>query len=383
MKRLIELLFRVLDGLSAHPQRNLALLLGLALAARLAAAVLAPTWYTTDSFVYQEAGQSILDGNPVSRMPNGLPLLEAGLISLLGKYHIYGLLALNVVLSTLACWLVFRIAQQWFGMRTAWIALLLAALYPHTLNYVRFELTECISGFLLLLAIWWVARGRALGAGIAIGLLCLFRSSMVPAGLLLFVAAACWPLVVNRWRSMALHAAGWLLVFGLNAALEGAGVLAPPANMKDNLVLATRATSTEGIPFQTAELQPEELAHPVRHYVQFAVDQPGVWIKQRLSSLWELLGPWPGDGGLEEARGKASRAMIGLRFVFVVLALIGLWRLRQPAAYLLAAPVLGLVLLHVAFFSEPRFLVPVEPILLLLSAACLAAQPRAKERPIA
>jgi hypothetical protein len=373
MKRLWDTLLTRLDALTAARVRNLALLLCLAFLARVAAVCLAPTWYTTDSFVYQDAGRGILAGAPVSRMPNGLPLVEATLIGLFGKAHIYALLSLNVALSTLSCWLVYKLARRYFGDRAAWIALALVAFYPHILNYVRFELTETISGCLLLLAIWWTATGRAIGAGVMIGLLCLFRSSMLPSGFLLLAAAAYWQLSGPRWRMLGGQLAGWLLIIGINAALEGGGLVAPPANMKDNLVLSTRATSTAGIPFQTANLQPEELAHPVRHYLHFAMAHPVTWIQQRLSSLWELMGPWPGAGGAEEARGPLTRAMIGLRFLFVLLSLCALWRLRRPQAYLIAAPILGLALLHTLFFSEPRFLVPVEPLLLLLSAAALTA----------
>lgn len=373
MKGLLDTLLKRLDALSAASGRNLLVLLSLAFLARAAAVCLAPTWYTTDSFVYQDAGRSILEGVPVSRMPNGLPLVEAALIGLFGKAHIYALLSLNVVLSTLSCWLVYKLTRRYFGDRAAWIALALVAFYPHTLNYVRFELTETISGFLLLLALWWTATGRALGAGVMIGLLCLFRSSMLPSGILLLAAAAYWQAAGPRWRILGAQLAGWLLIVGLNAALEGTGIVAPPANMKDNLVLSTRATSTAGIPFQTANLQPEEVAHPVRHYLNFAKEHPGIWLQQRISSLWELLGPWPGGGGAEEARGPVTRAMIGLRFLFVLMALYALWRLRNPKAYLVAAPILGLAMLHTLFFSEPRFLVPVEPLLLLLSAAGLTA----------
>jgi hypothetical protein len=371
MNALCKILYQLLDRLEAHRSRSLVLLLGLALLARMAAVFLAPTWYTTDSFVYQETGKAILAGAPVSRMPNGLPLLEAALIGTLGDAHIYAILTINVLLGTLACWLIFRIADRNFGARSAWAALALAALYPHTLNYVRFELTETISIFLLLLAIWSIGARKALLAGTAIGLLCLFRSSMLPSGVLLFAAAAYWQLAGPGWRPLALHIAGWSMVLGLNLALEKSGVIAPPSNMGSNLVLATRANSTAGIPFMTANLQPEELEHPVRHYLRFAIDHPGTWIGQRLSSLWELLGPWPGGGGLEQARGPATRAMIGLRFLFVLLALFALWRLRHPHGYLLAAPLLGLVVLHTLFFSEPRFLVPAEPLLLLLASALL------------
>ena len=343
------------------------LALGVAFLVRVAAVLLAPTWATTDSLVYHALGKAILEGNPIARMPNGLPLLEAGLQALLGDGAIVGLLIINVLASTLACALVFSLARHYRGLTTAWIAFALMAIYPHTLNYVRFELTETLSVTLLLGTLWLLVQQRYLGAGLCMGMLWLFRSSMMPVGVLLGMALLLLPYAQLRWRAAAAYAGGFALIWLSHAILVQSHVVEPPVNLNENLVWAVGATSSEGIPFGKAA-SPQAIESPMTAYAQFAWEHPGTWLTQRLSSLWELMGPWPSAGVGPSARGTASRLMIGMRFGLLLLALGAAWRMRNRETLLLFIPMMGVAALHFFFFSEPRFGVPCEPFSMILAA---------------
>ncbi len=343
------------------------LALAIALLLRVVAVVLAPSWASTDSYVYHALGQAILDGEPIARMPNGLPLLEAGLQALLGDGATIGLLIVNILASTLACGLVFSLARHYRGITAAWIAFGLMAIYPHTLNYVRYELTETLSVTLMLATLCWLVRQRYLAAGISMGLLWLFRSSMMPVGALLFLALLMVPYTQVRWRAAANFAGGFALIWLFQAILIQCNVVLPAANLGENLLCAISATSTEGIQFDKPA-SPEAIAAPFATYTQFALDHPVVWLTQRFSSLWELMGPWPSAGVGPTARGTGSRLIIGLRFVLLILALGAAWRMRNRETLLLFIPMIGVAALHFFFFSEPRFWVPCEPLLMILAA---------------
>jgi hypothetical protein len=164
-------------------------------------------------------------------------------------------------------------------------------------------------------------------------------------------------------------AAGAVLVALLNVGLLTAGVIAPTRHTGPNLLMAIQSTSSEGIVFSTRGFSAEERAAPLATYVRFAAEHPGTFAHQRASALWELWGPWPAAGDASSPRGAGTRVLIGLRFVLVLLAIGGLVRrYREPDAWLLAAPILAITVVHVVFFATPRFTYVVEPLALVLAA---------------
>jgi 4-amino-4-deoxy-L-arabinose transferase-like glycosyltransferase len=366
--------------LSQTDLRILLSVLGLALLLRIAAVILAPSWYTTDSHIYHGMGQGILDGAPSARMPNGLPLLEAAMIWLLGDHAVIGVLAVNICASVATCAMVFLLARHYRGLRTAWVALAIMVVYPHTLNFVRFELTETLSMSLAVAGVWALARERYAWAGVAMGLMWLFRSSLLPIVLLTGLLLIAWPLAQARWPSVARFAAGFASIWLLHFALLQMHVVEPSANMTENILWSLSATSTEGIPFATGH-KIEGMDAPVQYYLQFMWDHPGEWLQQRASSWWELMGPWPSAGLGPVARSVGARLVIGLHFVLLLLALGAAWRLRNRWTLMLFVPLIGIAGLHFFFFSEPRFLVPAEPFLMILAAAfCVQTYEQWRER---
>jgi hypothetical protein len=354
--------------LNATQTRVLGLLLGVALLIRILAVLLAPSWYSTDSQIYSGMAELILQGIPDPRLPNGLPLLEAGLMLLLGDKAILGLMAINVLASVTACYLVFLVARRCFGIHTAWLALLVMLIYPHTLNYVRYELTETISATLLLAAFWWLMRERFLLAGLTMGILWIFRTSMLPVGILVALALLLLPYAQHRWPAVARYAGGFFIIWMLQFALVKMHVVKMPSNFAENIYLAISAPSSEGINYEEGPGL-FNIKDPIGLYTRFMREHPSEWARQRLSSLWELVGPWPSAGHGLQARGTVSRLLIGMRFGLLLLALGAAWRIRDRWTLLLFLPLVGIAILHCIFFSEPRFLVPVEPFLMILATA--------------
>jgi len=165
-------------------------------------------------------------------------------------------------------------------------------------------------------------------------------------------------------------------VQALEWILQARGVTAPPSTTDLNLLLAVTSMSTEGIPAAPPGLSPEQVAHPGATYFRFALEHPATFLLQRLASLYELWGPWPHAGDPNVPRSVVVRLVIGLRFPLLVLALAGLWmNRRRLEIWMVAAPLIGLTAVHVAFFSgSPRFTVPMEPAAIILAA--LAVQRR-------
>lgn len=368
MQAVFHRVLRGLDFLEERQPYSYMIALGLALGLRLLVVGMAPTWYSTDSHIYHGMGLAIVEGRPDSRLPNGLPLLEAGLRLALGEGVVQGVLVVNVLASVLACALVFLLARRYGGARTGWLALGLVVVYPHTLNYVRFELTETIATTLLLASFWGLARERFLEAGLALGLVWLFRSSAASVGLLVGLALVATPLARRRWRAVVRYVLGFAVVWGLHLGLVSRGVVQPPSNLEENVLRSITATSSAGIPLHE-DNAPEALKDPWGTYFRFLWEHPGEWLRQRGSSLWELLGPWPSAGVGPTARGSAARLMIGLRSVLLLLALGAAWRLHRAWTLVLLVPLVGIAGVHMLLFSEPRFLVPVEPFLMVLGAA--------------
>ncbi len=347
--------------------------LGLAVALRVGAvAASAGGWFDTDSHHYVRLAGDILAGTPTAERSNGYPLLIAALALVLPHGVLaLALVSLNVALSAATVALAGDIGRRVAGPVAGVLAALGVAVWPNQLNYVRYLLTEAPAGFCVALAVWLLVRrrvgvGGAVGAGIALGLAVLLRASLgavvpVVLGALLAFRAG--------WRPVAGVAAGALLVGALNLALLASGTVAPPRHTGPNLLMSVQSSSTEGIEFSVDGFTEAERAAPLATYLRFAAEQPGTFVRQRLSALWELWGPWPARGDPEAPRSPLVRLLIGLRFALILLAAAGLWRHRRDRrAWLLAAPILAVTLVHVAFFAVPRFTFVAEPLAVVLAA---------------
>jgi hypothetical protein len=160
--------------------------------------------------------------------------------------------------------------------------------------------------------------------------------------------------------------------FGVAAALYGVvlamGVVKPSNNLGINLLISISSRS-EQIDFAPKQFTPEQNAHPLRTYLQFARNEPGEFIKQRTAALREL---WGVPAATSESRSTASRLLIAVRLPLLLIALVGFWlRRKQYEAWLLLGPIVAITVVHVAMFSSPRFTYVVEPFLIALAVVVL------------
>ncbi|WP_428675278.1 hypothetical protein [Reyranella sp.] len=364
--------------LEAHArQAGLAILLT-ALVLRLYMAFLAGVPHLgSDGLTYIEMADAILDGTPMSFFPNGYPILLAALAHLMGEADPQpAWLLMNVLMSTGIVAFVLLIAGRWLDPALALAAAAVIAVWPTQLYYTAQFLSDIPSAFFLTFGIHLALRQQPVAAGCVLGIAALVRDSLLPSVLLL---AAIGMVAPERRRGVARLLLAVGVVQALEWILEARGVTAPSSTAGLNLLLAVTSMSTEGIPAAPPGLSPEQMAHPWATYFRFALEHPGTFILQRLASLYELWGPWPNAGDPGDPRGVLVRLVIGLRFPLLMLALGGLWiGRRHLETWMIAAPLIGLTAVHIAFFSaSPRFTIPMEPTAIVLAA--LAVQRLVKQ----
>ena len=322
------------------------------------------TW-STDTYDYIRMADGILNGQPISFFPNGFPLLIAAVKIAGGEEHLAtNLLVLNILMSTCVVLATFFVAQSIMTRQLALAATALVAFWPNQLNFVRQILSEVPSTFFLTLAIALMLRARSFSSGMLFSAATLVRSSLFPIAPL---AALC--LLWGRKRLEAFWLiTGFAFIIGMELALIKFGILKGASNIGTNLLIAIHNNSTHGIDFSLGMFSEQEKGAPLMTYLSFAVSHPIEFLSQRLSSAWELWGPWPGVGDAPIPRSTVTRLLIGLRFPALILAVLAIWVLRsRPQIWLIATPILVVTVTHVLFFSTSRFTYPVEPSLLILA----------------
>lgn len=316
-------------------------------------------WYSTDTFSYLKQADAILAHNPISFFPNGYPLLIAGL-KLLGQQD-RALAWLNVIFSTLTVWLAIEIARR-LGVSQVLVGLLVA-IYPNQLNYCRLLLTETPAAFLLLAGIWLIMSRKYFVAALVLSIAAMARSSLLPIVPLYLIAGMCFKM---RWRDLALYASGMIMVLVANELLIFFRVVLPASNLGSNLLQAVGYYSSN-FGFDTNMFTLEQQSHPLSTYLGFATHHPLGFVAQRLDALWELWGPWPTG-----ARSLTAKSLIGLRFPLFVAGCLGAYKNRSLlSTWLLLVPVIVLTIIHTIFYSDVRYTVPMEPILIIL-ALCVS-----------
>lgn len=128
-------------------------------------------------------------------------------------------------------------------------------------------------------------------------------------------------------------------------------------NIFHNLSLASTDFESEYIDAKTS----------VNEYLNYISSDPAKYLGDRFVSLWNLWGPFPSSS--EGLRANLFFTILsGLRFPLLILAVYALWKF-QPGKEktFLICTFLVLTAVHFFFFSIPRFTVPVEPLLIILT----------------
>ena len=327
------------------------------------------THINTDTGDYFSMAKAIMSGEPYSYLPNGYPILIAGFLSLFGEAGAgQGLLWLNVILGAATVALATDMASR-SGVIAALLCAMILSIWPNQLNYTRLLMSETPATIFLVFGVFLAQNQRSLSAGVTLGLAALFRSTLLPVGL---IVAAVMFLFDKRMH------AGWLLagviaVLIAETAAVGAGILAKSSNFGPNLIISITGTSSGGVDFHTNA----DTRTPFMSYFGFMISHPVTFFEQRWSSFWELWGPWPNAGDEHAPRSALARAVIGLRFPLLILSIAGVFarfitRDRDPNGYydalVLLAPIAAVTALHVVFFSTARFSFPVEPFAIILAS---------------
>lgn len=329
------------------------------------------TWYNTDTYIYLDMARGILNGHPVSQSPNGYPLIIALLEAVLGiRVLPAALIGLNVFFAVLTVLLCNGIGSMMDVRGTGLVAAVLMAIWPNQINYMRQILTETPSTFFLVLGFWLIVRQRYAPGGVFIYVAALIRSTLLPVTVLILF----WMILFRKRKAdIAFYTAGLTVVFLMNLVLVKLHVVEPPLNVGDNLLIAIQPEGANGVDFRTDSFTPEQKAHPLETYLAAFAASPGTFVSQRVNSLWELWGPWPKAGDAHMRRSVIARLMIGMRFPLVLLALVEVWRRRESAHHwLMVVPIFALAVVHVAFFSTPRFSYCAEPFAIVLCAILVA-----------
>jgi hypothetical protein len=366
-----------------------------AFALRLAAAALVPDQLMPDAINYRQAAQDLWTSGQLGT-PYWMPLYPA-LIGLVGPGG--GQLAMDLILSTIAVWLVFELAVAVFADRAAAVlAAALAAVYPFFIFYAVVGLSETLFIALLLgTFLCWYRGAFTLAAFLAV-LSILTRPSiepLVPLLILYFslavhrqtVAMALRHLAVCALIYVALMSPWWLhnyRAYGTFVRLNLAGgVVLYSGNNPMN-------RTGGGILNVDVDLAPfDKIADPVAR--DRALWQAGAdYIAQHPGRFLELAGlkflrfwrPWP------YAREYSSPLYVIVSLasfvpvlILTVVYLAGWgWRERVRIAPILAWGAY-LTAVHMILIGSVRYRLPLEPFMIVFAAVALVRIARRVGRP--
>ena len=383
---------------------------------RLAVAIV---WHDTvpysDYFYYHEAGrlqaadaQFFFRAENVARFaklawwPPGYPWFLGAVYAIAGP-SARAAVAVQVVLGTLVCGLVYAIGARAASRRTGLLAALLVAVNPTYVFATNLLASENLAVGWMALGLWWAGRGTAPArsavlAGIAFAAAALVRA--VCAGLAL--VAALWMLRSSRARAAQLTLAFLLVLapwtvrnaivagspalvcfggglnfyFGHNAASPGYRDLAetPFTGMRD-----PAAVDRLGWRLGLQHVGRDPLGIVTRSGSKLvALFAPSIDLLHALSAVRPPDGAPPGAGARIRTdrardafiRGPATWLSALHTYILLAgaLAAVAAWRTLPPELRLHAFVAGFWILVHVVFWAQPRFRYPMEIPMALLCA---------------
>jgi 4-amino-4-deoxy-L-arabinose transferase-like glycosyltransferase len=316
---------------------------------------------------------------------------------------------LQLLLSTASIVLVYFIARKVFNHRVAIIGAWIVALFPSLIAGVGTYALEVAFIFSMLVCVailvdhdWTqpMSRRRLLWFGVALGCSVLIRPFSAP--IMIGLAVAAW-VATKSWRAV-LRSIGW-------AALTFALVLTPwtirnavrfdhfipiSTNLGDGLCMSRYVGSNGGFAWATHQYcadpaLPEEERNPAntRAAIRFVLDHPSEELKQ-IPKRFLLMMKFD-HSAFDESLGNGSNATLpsGLRHTINVwsdlyfhlswiLSLIGVallysgWRrdpIHGPRKAVVGVTALGLLLIPVMLWGNPRFHTPLLPLFAILDGA--------------
>ncbi len=347
-------------------------------------------------------------GYPTAVWPPGYPAMLAVPYKLFGQEPAFGR-ALNVVAAAASITLVYLIGRRLFGYQAGLLAAGVFAVFPGPIYFSSVLLTESVFTALLLSLLWVLLvlkdRARApspwaaLGVGLLLGAMALVRSEGV---LLVLVALVFWRWLVPGWRDMALQAGLLLLGMALvvapwtarNYVTMGGFVLTSSGGahtfwaghhdgiyqdegLADIQAALDREREYEGAPYPERELRFEQ--DLLEEAIRYAVTHPGTEIKNLGLKAYHLFSDdssgldWiqirptiPTEDATFFSRLADSFYYLVLGCAVLAIVLDSRWRSGRGALLLLTVGVW--VGTHLLFLPNPRYHVPLAPIMSLAAA---------------
>ncbi|CAB4871414.1 unannotated protein [freshwater metagenome] len=374
-------------------------------------------WYFGNDMAHGNGYRSYMTGKPTSYYPVGFPALLAvvywiGMHTPLPDNQAHLTAGLHVLLSTASIALVYFIARKAFTARIGIIAAAIVALFPSLiLGVATFSVeTTFIFTFLLCVAILvdhdWssgpMSRRHLLWFGLALGCSVVVRPFSFPIMIGLGVAALC---AGRGWRG-ALRHLGWatipfllmLMPLTIRNEIVFHRFIPISTNLGDGMCMSRFPGSNGG--FSWADHAwcadpnlPEEVRNPAntRAGLRFIVRNPGEELRQIPKRF--LLMMEQDHGILPEVLGNGSHLTLpsavynaitfttdGYYHLSWMLALPGLgllflgWRRDRrcgPRRAIIGVTLIGLQLLPIASWGNPRFHIPMLPLLAIIDAASI------------
>jgi len=345
----------------------------------------------------------------INRLP-GYPLLLAVVAAISGDianfYH--NALLTNLLLGLLSVVLIFRIARYRFNRGIAATIALLTAINPHILTMEGYILTETLFCFEVLLLLWLGCKAQEknnflswLGVGAVIGYTLLTRPSFLL--FLPFLATLYFVSTNFRHSAKKLASAGLLgmaLTIGPWAAYTAYHDIPFSGTKNDNVTLVAgfypnlvyKNPQFYGYPYRDPEAPDinQDTKKALAQLWEWSKQEPGKYLSWFLVGKPLVLWQWKtiqGDGTVfiypvEKSVFRDNGLFIGMaalyQFVYplmLILMLIGaIVALYQRKDFLMltaTAIIVYFVLIHIAFFSLPRYSIPLRPLMLLLNGFAL------------
>ena len=323
-----------------------------------------------DTFDYYKQADALLAGSFVNYFPNGYPLLIALLKSISGDGFQNMLLWMNIAMGAGTVFFVYRIAGVFSTSATVpLLAAFLTAVFPSQINYSRWLLSEVPSVFFLTGFYSCYFDKKNTAAGLLMAAAVLVRTEFIPVFLGTVVLELFFKRTI-RW--------GMVIAFVLPVLAAAyycylkTGLFAIAGHSKVNIMYSvTAAGGYIDWDFMTKhpEVQTAEQARSL--YMQFAIEHPLQFIKNKMANLWELWGLFPSSSGGN--RGLGSRLLIGASNFFLLTAgAAGWWRNRRLlSATVLMLPFIVVTAVHTLLLAFPRYTFAAEPFLIIFAADVL------------
>lgn len=356
------------------------------------------------------AGQGLaINGHPTAYRPPLYPLILAPLAAGLGDRLAWGVFGLHLLLGAGTVLLTALAAQRWqLAPAAIVLAAVIVACDPVLVVHARSVMTETLAAFLLSAALLAVAeasgqswRGGVLG-GLAFGLAVLCRPSILPAAMLValaavvfrpgdwrdrllrggLMAAACWAVLVPwAWRNARIFGepvwttthGGYTLALANNSVYYAEVVNGPPGAVWTG---RNQRAWFDWVNRSMAGLSEPEADRALRRAaVQTALEQPGTFARAALARLGRFWALAPSAGVYPRWLRLATAA-----WTLPLWLALGLgacrrqtWRWPDVSAPMV---VLALSAVHALFWTDVRMRAPIVPAIALIASQAATAGSR-------